>query len=273
MDSIEILQIAWKGLLSAVLISLSSSVIGVYLLIKRLSMLGAGLSHAAFGGIAIALVLGLDVSTFTLIYTVLLGLAIQYLIQKRGLPADTLLSLAFSFGVAVAIIILSLWSVLGLNIFSYLFGSMLLASETELLNVLLVSLITLIYIAVNYRSILVLLFNEEMAKLRGIKVERINYILIALACANIVISIKAVGIILSASFISIPPMASLLLAQSFFSALLISVLFSLTSTLLGMGISLVFDIPPGGSIVISMVLLFLALLSGRLIRKIFPQGA
>ncbi len=187
MDSVETLQIAWMGLLSAVFISLSSSVIGVYLLVKRLSMLGAGLSHAALGGIALALVFGLDVNTFTLIYTVFLGLAIQYLIQKRGLPADTLISLAFSLGVAIAIIILSLWSALGLNIFSYLFGSILLVSETELLSVFFISSLTLMFIALHYRSILILLFNEEIARLRGIKVELVNYILIALACANIVI--------------------------------------------------------------------------------------
>ena len=269
MDYIETLSFMWKGLFSAVMISLSSSIIGVYLLVRRLSMLGAGLSHAAFGGISIALVLDLEPYTFTVLYTIILGLIIQYLIQRRGLPADTLLSLAFSFGVALAIIILSLWEGLGMNVFSYLFGSILLVSTTELLSIVGVSFLTLAFVFFNYKNIITILFNEEIAKLRNVRVDFINYSLVALACANIVLSIKAVGLVLSASFISIPPMASLLVANSFLSTMLFSAIFSLVSTLLGVFVSIIFDVPPGGSIVLSMVSIFLLLLLGRFLRKLF----
>ncbi|MGB9874455.1 MAG: metal ABC transporter permease, partial [Hydrogenobacter sp.] len=96
----------WKGILSGLLISVSTSLMGVFLLMKRLSLLGAGLSHAAFGGIAIAILLGIDPMVFTLFYMVMSGLTIQLLIERKGLPADTVISLFFSLGVALAIIIL-----------------------------------------------------------------------------------------------------------------------------------------------------------------------
>ncbi len=269
MGFIDLLPFMWKGILTAFFISVSSSVIGVYLLIRRLSMIGAGLAHAAFGGIAISIVSGLEPYTFTLIYTVILGLAMEYLIQKRGLPADTLISLVYSFGVAIAIIILSVWDTLGTNIFSYLFGSILLVSNIEFIGASIVSFLTLAFFVTNYKKIITILFNEEVARLRGIPVSLINYLLIALASANIVLSIKAVGLILSTSFISIPPMASLLLANSFLSTVLFSVSFSLLSTLFGVATSAIFDVPPGSAVVISMVFIFLLMLSGRFLRKIF----
>ncbi len=264
----ELFPFMWKGTVTAFLISLSSSVIGVYLLIRRLSMLGAGLAHAAFGSIAVSIVLEIEPYTFTIIYTILLGLGIEYLIQKKGLPADTLIALVYSFGVALAILVLSVWDTLGTNIFSYLFGSILLVSDIEFISVAIVSFLTLVFFAINYNKITALLFNEEIAKLRGISVSLINYSLIALACANIVLSIKAVGLILSTSFISIPPMASLLVANSFFSTIVFSVLFSLVSTLIGVIMASTFDIPPGSAIVISMVFIFLLMLFGKVFRRI-----
>ncbi len=264
----ELFPFMWKGIVTAFLISLSSSVIGVYLLIRRLSMLGAGLAHAAFGSIAISIVLEIEPYTFTIIYTILLGLVIEYLIQKKGLPADTLIALVYSFGVALAILILSVWDTLGTNIFSYLFGSILLVSDIEFVSAAFVSFLTLAFFAINYNRVIALLFNEEIAKLKGISVSLINYSLIALASANIVLSIKAVGLILSTSFISIPPMASLLVANSFFSTILFSAFFSFSSTFLGVIVASTFDIPPGSAIVISMVFIFLLMLSGRFFRRI-----
>ncbi|RME12097.1 MAG: metal ABC transporter permease, partial [Aquificota bacterium] len=160
----------WEGFLSALFIALSTSLVGVFLLIKRLAMLGAGLSHAAFGGIALAIVLDLEPMTFTVLYTVLLGLLIQFLVDRKSLPADTVVALFFSVGVAMAIVVLGITDNLGTNVFSYLFGSMLTASEKDLLLSVIVFMLTLLFVFLNYRSLLLLSFNEEIARLRGVKV-------------------------------------------------------------------------------------------------------
>lgn len=257
----------WKGFLSAFFIAISTALVGVFLLIKRLAMLGAGLSHAAFGGIALALVVDVEPMSFTVAYTVMLGLLIQFLVEKKSLPADTVIALFFSSGVAMAIMLLGITDRLGTNVFSYLFGSMLTASETDLLLSVLVCTITLLFVVFNYRSLLLLSFNEEIARLRGVKVGLLNYTLIAIASANVVLSIKAVGLVLSASFVSIPAMTSLMVASSFLQAVLFSVGFSLLSLFSGILLSLFFDLPPSGAVVGAMVLFFLFVASGRFIRR------
>ncbi|MGC8853186.1 MAG: metal ABC transporter permease [Hydrogenobacter sp.] len=255
----------WKGILSGLLISISTSLMGVFLLMKRLSLLGAGLSHAAFGGIALAILLGIDPMVFTLFYMVMSGLTIQLLIERKGLPADTVISLFFSLGVALAIIILGITQNLGSNIYSYLFGSILTVSDRELLGVLLVSLLSLVFVFFYYRKLLLISFNEEIALLRGVKVRTLNYLLIGIASANIVFAIKAVGLILASSFIAIPPMSALLVSTSFLSTLVLSVLVSFLATLMGIFLSLELDIPPSGAIVLCMVVIFLFLVFWRLL--------
>jgi len=261
-----------EGFLSAFLIALSTALIGLFLLIKRLAMLGAGLSHAAFGGIALALVLNIDPMIFTLFYTIVLGLLVQFLVDKKSLPADTVVALFFSLGVALAIIILGTTDNLGTNVFSYLFGSMLTASKTDLIVSFAIFLITISFILLNYRGLLFVCFNEELGKLRGIRVKALNYALIALASANIVLSIKAVGLVLSASFISIPAMTSLMVSTSFLQSLLLSAGFSFISLFFGVALSLLFDLPPSGAVVVCMVLIFLLASFGKLTRKRFSKA-
>lgn len=260
----------WQGFISAFFIALSTSLIGLLLLIKRLAMLGAGLSHAAFGGIALAVVFDLNPMVFTLLYTVLLGLFIQLLVDKRSLPADTVIAIFYSLGVALAIILLGMTQNLGTNIFSYLFGSMLVAEDIDLMLSFGIFLLTMLFILVNYKSLLLLSFNEEIAKLRGVRVKLINYTLIAIASANVVLSIKAVGFVLSASFISIPAITSLMVSASFLQSFIFSMGLSLLSLLFGVVLSFLFDLPPSGGVVACMVFLFLLASFGKLIKRKTP---
>ncbi|MEZ0361185.1 MAG: metal ABC transporter permease [Hydrogenobacter sp.] len=247
----------WKGLLSGLLISASTALIGVFLLMKRLSLIGAGLSHAAFGGIALAILFNADPTLFTVFYTLLSGIILQYLIESKGLPADTVISLFFSVGVALAVVILGITQNLGTNVYSYLFGSILTVSDTELFSAVATSIFTFLFIFINYRKLLLISFNEEIATLRGVKVRVLNYMLVSVASINIVFAIKAVGLILASSFIAIPPMSALLICTSFFSTMMVSVSVSFIATVFGILLSLRLDIPPSGSVVLSMVFIFL----------------
>ncbi|MFN3870118.1 MAG: metal ABC transporter permease [Aquificaceae bacterium] len=262
----------WQGIITAFLIALSTALIGLFLLIKRLAMLGAGLSHAAFGGIALAIVFDIEPMTFTLFYSLLCGLFIQFLVDKRSLPADTIIAIFYSLGVALAIIVLGMTQNLDTNLFSYLFGSMLVVEKTDLLLSFVIFLLTFLFILFNYRSLLLLSFNEEIAKLKGVKVGLMKYTLIALASANIVLSIKAVGLVLSASFISIPAITSLMVSSSFLQSLIFSVGFSLLSLFSGIALSLFFDLPPSGGVVASMVFFFLLAGFGGFIKRKFSKG-
>ncbi|WP_448584219.1 metal ABC transporter permease [Thermocrinis sp.] len=257
MDFIENLRFVYQGILAGIFIALSCSMLGVYLLMRRLSMLGAGISHSAFGGIALSFLLGLDPMVFTLIYTAFVSFFIQFLMEKKNLPSDTILSLFFSFGTALAVIILALTDSLGEGIYSYLFGSILTVSERELYLSFAIFVLSLLIFKLKYDDLFLVLFNEEIAKLKGINSSFLNYLFVLLAGINIVLSIKVAGLLLSASFVALPSMTALLIANSFFQTFLLSALFSLLSVTLGIFLSLFYNIPPSGSIVMLMVVLFL----------------
>ncbi|WP_448588642.1 metal ABC transporter permease [Thermocrinis sp.] len=257
MGFIEALGLIYQGVLAGVFIALSCSMLGVYLLMRRLSMLGAGISHSAFGGIALAFLFGLDPTVFTLIYTAFVSFFIQYLMERKNLPSDTILSLFFSFGTALAVIILSLTEGLSQSIYSYLFGSILVVSERELYLSFFIFLLSLLILRLKYDQLFLVLFNEEIAKLKGINSSLLNYLFVLLAGINIVLSIKVAGLLLSASFVALPSMTALLIAGSFLQTFLFSALFAVLSVILGIAISLSYNVPPSGAIVMLMVFFFL----------------
>jgi zinc transport system permease protein len=257
MDFINTLGFVYEGVLAGLLIALSCSMVGVYLLMRRLSMLGAGISHSAFGGIAIAFLLGLEPTLFTLFYVALISVLLQFLMDSKRLSSDTILSLFFSFGTALAVIVSAMKENLSANIYSYLFGSLLAVSKEELYVSLFVFLITALAFWLKYDQLFLVLFNEEIAKLKGINTNFINYLFVLLAGMNIVLSIKVAGLLLSASFVALPSMTALLVAGSFFQTFLLSAILSLLSVFLGVVVSLTFNIPPSGSIVMLMVLFFI----------------
>jgi len=146
---------------------------------------------------------------------------------------------------------------LSANIYSYLFGSLLAVSREELYVSLFVFLITALTFWLKYDQLFLILFNEEIAKLKGINTSFINYLFVLLAGMNIVLSIKVAGLLLSASFVALPSMTALLVAGSFFQTFLFSAILSLLSVFLGVVVSLTFNIPPSGAIVMLMVFFFI----------------
>jgi zinc transport system permease protein len=164
--------------------------------------------------------------------------------------------LFFSLGTALAVIVSAMEENLSANIYSYLFGSLLAVSREELYVSLFVFFITALAFWLKYDQLFLVLFNEEIAKLKGINTTLINYLFVLLAGMNIVLSIKVAGLLLSASFVALPSMTALLIAGSFFQTFLLSAILSLLSVFLGVVISLTFNIPPSGAIVMLMVLFF-----------------
>ncbi len=246
-----------RGLLAGVLIALSSSLVGVFLILRRLAFLGAGLSHFAFGGVALAVLLGVEPFLFSGILTLGVANLIELLRRKRRIGGDVSLAIVFSGGVALAVVLLSLSEGFREDVFSYLFGNVLIVSPYELYLSTGVFLITCAFLLLNFKSLLLMSFNEEMAKVRGIKVMVLNHLFVSLASLVIIVSIKAVGIILASSFAVIPAAAGIAVAKSLRGSLILSALISVLSTVSGILISLHFDLAPGGSIVMVMIVAFI----------------
>jgi zinc transport system permease protein len=245
-----------RGLLAGVLVGVASAVTGVFLILKRMAFLGSSLSHAAFGGVAVSFLLGVDPFLFTLPFLVLVANLVQLLASSRRVPGDALLALVFSGGAALAVLTLGLAEGFGDAVFSYLFGSVLMVSEGDLLLVALASVLTLALVALRYRDLILVSFNEEVARVRGVKVRLLDHLLISAVSVVIVLGVKAVGVILTSSLVVIPALTALTLAWSFRSALFLASGVSALSVVLGIPVSVALNLPPSGVIVGLMVLTF-----------------
>ncbi len=242
-----------KSLISGILTGLCASLIGVFLILKRLSMIGFGLSHTAFGGIALSYVLKVDPLLFTLLFTVLMGLLVQYLSSNKKIGGESSIAVVFSFGTGLAVLILGITEGFGEQVFGFLFGSILMVSDRDLLFISLIFILILLFLKLFYKKLVISIFSEDIARLRGVRTSFLNYMLVFLASLTVVISVKATGIILASSIIVLPALTGLILSKSLKSSLIISSLVSLISVISGIILSLLLDLPPSGLIVLIMV--------------------
>ncbi len=245
-----------RGILTGLMVGISSALAGVFLILRRMAFLGAGLSHAAFGGIALSMVLGVQPFLFTAFFTLLVGNLVQLVTSHRRVPGDAAIALVFSGGVALAVLILGWVKGFGEYIFGYLFGNILMVTREELLFTSLSFLIVLIFFSLSYKRLVLLSFSEELAKLKGTNIALMNHLLISVSSLVIVLAIKAVGIVLASSMIVIPSLTALLVGKSFLSSVLISVGVSVLSVLMGIALAFYYDLPPSGAIVGAMIVLF-----------------
>jgi len=255
-----------RGLLTGVLVSVICGIVGVFLLLRRMAFFGAGLSHAAFGGIALSMLLETEPFLFTAIFTVVIANVVQFLTSHKKVSGDGAIALVFSGGVALAVIILSVVRGFREHLFGFLFGSVLMVTEEELLFTLALFFLVLLFLGIYYRKLILLSFSEELAKLRGINVKLMNHTLVSVASLVVVLSIKVVGVLLASSLLVIPSMTALLIARSFKGTVILSVLVAVISVLSGMYVALLFDLPPSGTIVGFTISLFASALLWRRLR-------
>ena len=245
-----------RSLIGGLIIGLATSLIGVFLVLKRLSLLGDSFAHASFGGIALGFVLGLNPLITALIFVSLASLGIDKLINKIKIYGDSAMAIVLSFGMALALILISIANKMDYNIFSYLFGSLLTINYLDILLALIVLVLILIFYFFNFKTLLYSAFNNEIALIRNRKTESVNKLFIILSAVTIVISIRAVGILLISALIVIPALIGLRLSNSFKSAIIISMIFSVIGIYLGIFSSYLFDLPAGATIVMSLLFLF-----------------
>jgi zinc transport system permease protein len=243
-----------RALIGGVAIAIIASILGPFLVLRRLSVLGDGLAHVAFAGIAIGLLLGTNPIISAIIVTAIASLLIMLLIKK--IPGDAATAILMAFGLSVALIILGFAKSLNADLLSYLFGSILTMSTTDIVIILGVLVLTLLFIFVLYKKLVFLTFNEELARLRGVRSELLSAIIAVLASLAVVVGMRAVGILLVSAMLVIPTVTALQLSSSFFGTLIISSIVNVIAVILGIMIAFALDLPPGGVIVLLLCVTF-----------------
>ena len=255
---IEILQYEFmqRALISGIAISISCSLIGLFLILKRFSLFGDAISHVAFGGIALGLFLKSNPIWVSLIVSIIGALAIIKLNSSKRIYSDSSISVLLSLGLAMGLVLISLSGGISIDITSYLFGSILLVNIEETVSTVLLSVIVIAFVLLYYKKLIYLVFNEEQALVNGINTVVLNILFITLATIAIVMSIRLIGVLMVSSLLIIPNVSSLLLGYGFKKTILFSICFSLISVILGIILAFEWNITPSGMIVITSAGIF-----------------
>jgi zinc transport system permease protein len=254
-----------RALLAGVLVALACSCLGVFLVLRRFSLIGDGIAHVSFATIALGLLLNASPLAVSLPLVAGAALLILKLTEKGNVYGDAAIGLVSSFGLALGVMLASLAGGFNVDLFSYLFGNILTISSTEVALAILLTLLVLGLLFFFYHDLFALTFDEEYARVMGIKAKRLNQMLILLTAFTVILGIRVVGTMLVSSLIILPAVTALQMAKSFKAAILTASLLGMVSVLAGICISVVLNLPAGATIVlVNFVFFLLALLFRRL---------
>ena len=282
MELIELFEFAFmrRALIAGLLIALMTSILGVFVVQRGLAFLGDGLAHASFGGMGLGalIVFGLGASLGTdifrqplwvaLPFTIMAALGIAWVRDQTNLSSDTAVGVFFAVSVSLGVIFFSIIppdADIGVDVFDLLFGSILGIRQVDLLMIAIVCVLSLLFFALAWGHLGYATFDEEMAKVDGIRSRILEYLLFAIAGVVVAVSALVVGVILIAAYLVIPAAAARLLSRSLIEWTIISLGIGVITTFLGLIMSFVLDVPSGSTIVLSQALTFiLAIFLGKL---------
>jgi zinc transport system permease protein len=224
--------------------------VGFFLVERRQSLIGDGLGHVAFAGVAAGYLLGVSPVLTALAFAVTGALAIEWLRTRGGTAGDQALALVFYTGIALGIVLVSAADRLDTGLFQFLFGSILTVTWSDLWVVLVLGLGSLAAIALLYRGLVGAVLDEEGSRVAGVRVGLLNTTVAVLAALTVGISMRIVGILLIAALMVLPVVAAQRVAWSLRSTLGLAMVFGLGSVLAGLTVSYYGDLPPGGTIVL-----------------------
>lgn len=242
-----------NAFMAGVVVSVLCPIIGLFIVLRRNSMIGDTLSHSSFAGVAIGLVFGVNPIISAFLFTTICAVIIESLRGYYKKYAELVMSIVLTLSLGIAIILISTGKA-NANVNSYLFGSILTVSKSDLLIIATAGIICLLILRVIYNKLIYITFDEEGAKTAGINVKFINYLFTILVGATISLSIRIMGILVISSIIVVPVATSMQLKKNFNKTLTLSVLFGLIDILLGLFLSYHFDSAPGGTIALTSVI-------------------
>lgn len=232
--------------------------VGFFLVQRRLSLIGDGIGHAAFAGVAAGYLLGISPVLTALVAAVGAAVAVEWLRTQRRAAGDQALAFVFYTGIAAGVVIVSAAGALNVDLFAFLFGSILTVTTSDLLLVATLGGLGLGAIAALYRPLAAVVLDEEGARVAGVPIGRLNVFVAVLAAVTVALSMRVVGILLVAALMVLPVIAATRVAWSMASTVLLSVGLGLASVLGGLTIAYYADLPPGGTIVLLAAAAFVA---------------
>jgi len=252
-----------RALIAGFIVALTAPIIGLFMVLNRLSLIGDTIAHTAFAGVAIGVFFNASPIWSALAISVAGALGITKIRQSARISGDAALAVIFSGGLAIGVFLISITRTFTLNLSSLLFGSILLVSWFDVWLVAGVGFATVCTIILLYKELVHVALDEDLARASGLPVNKMNYLLGIIIGVMVVATMRVVGILMVSALLIIPALSAMQIAKSFKQSIILSVTFALTSVITGISIALIIDSAPGGSIVLSAVCTFLAILEER----------
>lgn len=262
---IELLQTGFgqRALWAGLAVSVVCGLVSVFVVLRRMSFIGAGISHAAFGGVAIGFLTGINPLLTAVIYSLAAAVGIDIVGRRSRVSADTAIGIFFASSMALGIVLIGLSRSYNMDLFGYLFGSILAITPEEAWMAGIMAAAVAGFILLFLKELFLAAYNEELAMVHGIPVRALNLLFLAALSIAIVVSIRMVGIVLVSALLVIPGATARLIANSPFSMAALSCLSAAISTIAGLYVSFTLDIAPGGAIVLAATLMFFVTMGTR----------
>lgn len=256
-----------RAVLAGAVVAILAGLLGVFLVLRQMSLLGDGLAHLSFAGVAVGLAAGFYPVAVALVFAVAGAIAVHVLRERRVVQGDTAIGILLNAGLAVGIVVVSASRGFGAAIDGILFGNILAIEDQDLRVVVAVGVALVVLLALFYKEFFAMTFSEEAARVTGLPVGLLNTLFMSLTAATIVVASRVVGVLLVSALLIVPAAAALQLARSFRVALLLSVTVSLASVLGGIVLSAANGWAPGGSIALVAVAFFVLAVAGKRLRR------
>jgi len=255
---IEIFQYDFMvyAIIGSVLSGFSCAILSNFIVLKKMEFIGNGAAHTAFGGIALAILLGLNINLFGILTAIIFAVSIYFMGEKQKIQENSAIGMLLSLSMALGIIFLSLKKGYTPEITSYLFGDILMINKGDLITLFVILSIIILTVIFFNKELKFYTFNQRMAKIYGIPVNIINLLFLITVSIVVVMSVKIVGIILITTLLITPGVMAKMWANTLNEMIVISAIFGVVSSFLGIIFSYFFNIPSGPSIVVTMFAFF-----------------
>lgn len=246
-----------NAIIAALITSVLAAMVGTYIVSRKIVFITDGITHSSFGGIGLAYFLGINPFFGAAFFAVLSALGIEWVSNRGKLREDSAIAIIWSLGMAVGIIFVFITPGYTPDLMSFLFGSILSVGYTDLMAMLILTVFTALFMGIFYRPVLYSAFDAEFSKIMGVPVAFFRYMMSFIIAMAIVVSIRSMGIILVLSLFTIPQATAMLFSHNFRRIVLISMIFGLTGSLVGLFSAYSFNIPSGAAIIFALTIQYL----------------
>lgn len=253
-----------NALIAGVLVSIAAGIIGSLVVVNKITFLAGGIAHSSYGGIGLAIFLGLPILFGATIFAVTAAFIIATITLQNRNRIDSIIGIMWALGMAIGIIFVDLTPGYNVDLMSYLFGSIIAVSNEDILYLAILDLFIVSLVLVFYKQILAVSYDSEFASLRGINVKFFYTLILILASLSVVAAIKVVGLILVIALLTLPTYLAEVFSKKLSTMMIFSSIFAILFTVLGLIVSYLYDISSGASIiVVGVISLLLVKLLGK----------